>query len=130
MIDRLRFRETEGCLFEQLIVIFSVTLQETDLFNSHKNLQLIQTRKGRLYTLHYQLETFFFSLEHTFLYLRFFKGEAVRPKEKLLGWRQRPWGYSWSRMAKPEHNSSACIPYTPVWLSEAGEPISQPSVLI
>lgn len=70
MIDRLRFRETEGCLFEQLIIVFSVTLQETDLFNSHKNLQLIQTRKGRLHTLHHQLETFFSSAwnTHSFIF--------------------------------------------------------------
>lgn len=71
MIDRLRFRETEGCLFEQLIVVLLVTLQEIDLFNSHKNLKLIQTRKGLLRTLHHQLETPFVSSAwntHSFIF--------------------------------------------------------------
>lgn len=40
MIDRLCFRETEGCLFEQLIVVLLVTLQKIDLFNSHMTLKL------------------------------------------------------------------------------------------
>lgn len=44
MMDRLRFRETEGYLFEQLNFVLSITLQEIDLFNSHMNLKLEQKR--------------------------------------------------------------------------------------
>lgn len=92
------------------------------------------SRKGLLHTLYWQQETrfFFLILEHTFLYLKLLKGGTVRlwPKETLLEQQQQPWGYSWSCMAKPEHNSSACILHTPVWLSEAGDPILQPSILI
>lgn len=132
MIDRLRFRETEGYLFEQLNFVLSVTLQEIDLFNSHMNLKLEQKRSATHTVLKARNTVFSLMLEHTFLYLKFLKGGAARlwPKETLLEQQQQPWGYSWSCTAKPEHNSSACILHTPVWLSEAGDPILQPSILI
>lgn len=133
MTDRLRFRETEGYLFEQLNLTLSVTLQEIDLFNSQMNLKLEQKRPAKHTVLTARNTFFFLILEHTFLYLKLLKGGAVRirPRETLLEQRQQqPQGYSWSCMAKPEHNSSACVLHTPVWFSEAGDPILQPSILI
>lgn len=132
MIDRLCFRETEGYLFEQLNFFLSVTLQEIDLFNSHMNLMLEQKRPATHTVLTAKNDVFSLILEHTFLYLKFLKGGAVRlwPKETLLEQQQQPWGYSWSCTAKPGHNSSACILHTPVWLRQAGDPILQPSILI
>lgn len=132
MIDRLCFRETEGYLFEQLNFFMSVTLQETDLFNSHMNLKLELKRPATHTVLTARNAVFSLILEHTFLYLKFLKGGAVRLwlKETLLEQQQQPWGYSWSCTAKPEHNSSACILHTPVWLSQGGDPILQPSILI
>lgn len=96
MIDRLCFRETEGYLFEQLNFFMSVTLQEIDLFNSHMNLKLELKRPATHTVLTARNAVFSLILEHTFLYLKFLKGGAVRLwlKETLLEQQQQPWGYS------------------------------------
>lgn len=42
--------EKEGCLFEQRFILFSVTLQEADLFHCHVNPKLTLSSKGLLCT--------------------------------------------------------------------------------